>query len=71
MDIKMPVMNGFEATRQIREFNKHVIIIAQTAYALEGDKEKTFAIGCDDCITKPLQKNELMMLIQKHFETLN
>ncbi|MDP2721771.1 MAG: ATP-binding protein [Bacteroidales bacterium] len=71
MDIKMPVMNGFEATRQIREFNKDVIIIAQTAYALEGDREKTFAVGCDDYITKPLQQNELMMLIKKHFEALN
>jgi CheY-like chemotaxis protein len=67
MDIKMPDMNGYEATRQIREFNKEVIIIAQTAFGLTGDREKAMEAGCDDYITKPIKKQELQALIQKYF----
>jgi len=59
MDLRMPVMDGYEATRQIREFNKQVIIIAQTAFALSGDKEKAINAGCNDYISKPILKNEL------------
>lgn len=65
MDIKMPGMDGYEATQKIRESNKDVIIIAQTAYALAGDREKALAAGCDDYITKPIDKNKLMDMIQK------
>jgi len=68
MDIKMPEMDGFEATRQIRQFNKDVIIIAQTAYALTGDREKTLAIGCNDYIAKPIQKDQFIVLIEKYFK---
>ena len=60
MDIKMPVMNGYDATRAIREFNKDVVIIAQTAYALTGEKEKTIAAGCNYYITKPIEINVLL-----------
>ena len=60
MDIKMPVMNGYDATAKIREFNKDVIIIAQTAYALTGEKEKTIAAGCNYYITKPIEINVLL-----------
>jgi PAS domain S-box-containing protein len=56
MDIQMPQMNGYEATRQIREFNKEVVIIAQTAYGLSGDREKAIEAGCNDYITKPINK---------------
>ena len=66
MDIKMSDMDGYEATRQIRQFNKHVIIIAQTAYALMGDREKAIDAGCNDHITKPINPNLLNELIQKH-----
>ncbi len=59
MDLRMPVMDGYEATRQIREFNKQVIIIAQTAFALTGDKEKAINAGCNDYLSKPILKNEL------------
>lgn len=65
MDINMPEMNGYEATRQIREFNKEVIIIAQTAYALAGDNEKSIEAGCNAYISKPIIKDELMSLIQQ------
>ena len=67
MDIQMPVMNGHEATRQIRQFNKDVVIIAQTAFGLSGDREKAIAAGCDDYISKPINRTELLELIQKHF----
>ena len=67
MDIRMPEMNGHEATRQIREFNKDIIIIAQTAYALLGDREKALKAGCNDYISKPIKKEELMEIIRKWF----
>ncbi|WP_111709527.1 response regulator [Lutibacter citreus] len=67
MDIKMPVMNGFDATREIRLFNKDVIIIAQSAYALFGDKEKTLESGCNDYISKPISKKQLTTIILKYF----
>lgn len=65
MDINMPEMNGYEATRQIREFNKEVIIIAQTAYALTGDRAKSIEAGCNAYISKPINKTELMSLIRQ------
>jgi len=67
MDIQMPGLNGYEATQQIREFNKTVVIIAQTAYGLSGDREKSIAAGCNDYISKPINKNELLALIYKYF----
>lgn len=66
MDIQMPEMNGYEATRQIRQFNKGLIIIAQTA-ALIGDREKALESGCNDYISKPILKNELLALTHKYF----
>ncbi len=68
MDIQMPMMNGYEATRKIREFNPGVIIIAQTAFALTGDREKSIAAGCNDYITKPIRSAELKKLIHKYFD---
>ena len=68
MDMKMPEMDGFEATRQIRGFNKDVIIIAQTAYGLSGDREKALDAGCNDYIAKPIIREELFALIQKYFK---
>ncbi|MEI6050382.1 MAG: PAS domain S-box protein, partial [Bacteroidota bacterium] len=68
MDILLPVMNGYKATRQIRQFNKDVVIIAQTAYGLSGDREKAIEAGCNDYMTKPINKNELLTLIQKYFK---
>lgn len=66
MDIQMPKMNGYEATRQIRQFNKEVIIIAQTACGLSGDREIALAAGCDDYIAKPVSKAELLAIIHKY-----
>ncbi len=60
MDVKMPIMDGYTATRKIREFNKDIIIIAQTAYAMHGDKRKAIDAGCNDYITKPLCKRNIL-----------
>jgi len=68
MDIKMPEMDGYEATRKIRQFNKDVVIIAQTAYALAGDREKAIIAGCNDYISKPVSKALLIALVKKHFK---
>lgn len=67
MDIQMPLMNGYEATKEIRKFNKEVIILAQTAFALEGDKAKTLEAGCNGYVSKPIKKQELSNLLQYFF----
>jgi CheY-like chemotaxis protein len=67
MDIRMPGMNGYDATRQIRQFNETVIIIAQTAFALSGDREKSLDAGCNEYLSKPVDKDELLRLMQKYF----
>jgi signal transduction histidine kinase len=66
MDIKMPEMDGFEAARQIRQFNKEVIIVVQSAYIDSGEKEKAKEAGCNDFISKPINKTLLKELIGKH-----
>lgn len=67
MDIKIPGIDGYEATRQIREFNKDVFIVAQTAYAQSSDREKSIAAGCNDYISKPINKRELLEIISNRF----
>lgn len=64
MDIKLPVMDGLEATRKIRKFNTEILIIAQTAFALQGDKEKALAAGCNDYLSKPINVNRLKELLK-------
>ncbi len=71
MDIQMPGLDGYEATRQIRRFNKNVIIIAQTANILLGERAKVMAAGCNDYIAKPFNQTLLRNLIQKHFTGTN
>ncbi len=66
MDVQMPGISGYEATKQIRKFNKEVIIIAQTAFALAGDREEALMMGCNDYISKPINVEELDSLINKY-----
>ena len=66
MDIKMPDMSGYEATKQIKKIRSDLPVIAQTAYALYGEKEKSEEAGCDDYITKPIQKEVLMKILERH-----
>lgn len=68
MDIRMPDLNGYEATKQIRQFNEKVVIFAQTAFAQSGDRELAIEAGCDDYIAKPVKKVELMELLQRYFK---
>jgi CheY-like chemotaxis protein len=68
MDIRMPDMDGYEATRQIRQFNKDVVIIAQTAHGLMGDREKAIEAGCNDYLSKPVNRDKLLSLIQKYLK---
>ncbi len=68
MDINMPVMNGYEASKQIKSVNPKLPIIAQSAYAIFGDKEKALQAGCDDYITKPIVMEDLLTLIYKFLD---
>jgi CheY-like chemotaxis protein len=69
MDVQMPKMDGFEATRQIRQLEEisgsRITIIAMTAHAMKGDKEKCLESGMDYYLTKPIDSKELIELIQK------
>jgi len=67
MDINMPAMDGLEATRQIRQFNKNVVIIAQTAFGQSDSKEKAIVAGCNDFIPKPIEIELLLKLIHFYF----
>jgi CheY-like chemotaxis protein len=67
MDIQMPDLDGFEATRQIRLFNSEVIIIAQTAFAFSDDRKKALAAGCNDYLSKPFRKDDMLQLINLYF----
>ncbi len=66
MDIKMPVMNGFDATSQILSLKPYLTIIAQTAYTDAEEKEKAFTAGCKAFITKPITEESLLQEIQKY-----
>jgi PAS domain S-box-containing protein len=68
MDIKMPVMTGLEATRKIREFNPDIPVIAQTAYAMSGDRERILEAGCTDYITKPISRDLLIHKLNKYLK---
>jgi len=68
LDIKMPVMNGHEAAKKIKSTLPDLPIIAQTAYSTETEKELAFKNGCDDFISKPIDKEELFKLIKKYLK---
>ncbi|MEI6173913.1 MAG: PAS domain-containing protein [Bacteroidota bacterium] len=65
MDLKMPVMDGLEATRLIKSFRKELPVIAVTAYAFSRDKKKALEAGCDDFLSKPVSKAELQEKLRK------
>jgi CheY-like chemotaxis protein len=67
MDIQLPVMDGYTATRKIREFRNNIIIIAQTAYGLLGEKEKILDWGFDDYLVKPIYSQALIEKITLYF----
>lgn len=66
MDMKMPVLGGFETTVKIREFNTGIPVIALTAYAFDSDREAAMAAGFNDYLVKPLDKESLLATIEKY-----
>ena len=67
MDLRMPVVDGYEATRKIKKLIPDIPIIAQTAFALENEKQKALEVGCVDIVSKPINKNKLFKIIKKQF----
>jgi len=67
MDIQMPDINGYEATKKIRQLHKNLPIIAQTAYAMPHDRERSLTAGCDDYLPKPIKPEDLLSIIKKYF----
>ncbi len=66
MDLSLPVLDGWEATRRIKagEGTRHIPVIALTAHAMTGDREKALAAGCDEFDTKPVEIDRLIEKIQ-------
>ena len=71
MDLKMPLMNGFEATEKIREINPDIPVIAQTAYSTPEEMKKAIAVGCDDFISKPISRESLERIITDFIPSKN
>ena len=63
MDIHMPILSGYDCTREIKKEKPDLPIIAQTAYAMSGERELSFEAGCDDYISKPIQVDQLLEMI--------
>ena len=66
MDIKLPDMSGYDAAKKIKQLNPDMPIIAQTAYALEGDRDKALECGCNEYIAKPIKLDHLIELVLIH-----
>ena len=71
MDMKMPVMDGFEATQMLRGFYPEIPIVAQTAYASEKEKQRILECGCNEMITKPFDVNQFKSIVNKYLSLNN
>ncbi len=71
MDLQMADVNGFEAAKQIRDFNKEVVIVAQSAYTMPKFRDKALACGCNAFVNKPIKKRELLSTVHKHLQFVN
>lgn len=70
MDIRLPLMNGYTATRMIKKMKPDLPVIAQTAYAMESDRLACLEAGCDEFLVKPFKKSELIMMVNKFLNNL-
>ena len=68
MDIRLPDINGYELTKRMKAIRAKTIIIAQTAYAMDDDRNKCANVGCDDFISKPFTKKDLSDIFQKYLK---
>jgi CheY-like chemotaxis protein len=66
MDLKMPVMDGYHAMKEIKKIRPDIRIIAETAYALAGDEKRILAAGFDDYLPKPITKESLEIIINRN-----
>lgn len=66
MDIRLPVMDGITTTAKIKELNPHLPVIIQTAFAMNTIREEAIKSGCDEFITKPIEMDILLSLIDKY-----
>ncbi len=66
MDIRLPIMDGLEATAKIKELIPEMPIIIQSAYAMQSTREEALECGCDDFITKPIKVETLLAILQRH-----
>lgn len=65
MDVRMPVMNGYEAMEHIKKFNPELPVVIQTAFAMASDRESSFEAGCDEYLSKPIKATELYQVLEK------
>jgi len=66
MDLQMPEMNGYDATREIKKIYPNLPIIAQTAFAMSDDRTKALEAGCDDYLAKPIRSKDLLDTVNKY-----
>jgi len=68
MDVKMPKMNGYDATKQIKKFDKKTPVIIQTAFAMPDERAKGFEMGCDDYLEKPIRQKVLLSVLNGYLK---